>query len=388
MVDGRSNKSCRVDVSAPVLSWALARSGNPLLLRKFPKLSEWMSGKSGPTLRQLETLARATRTPLGFFFLAKPPEMHFPIPMYRTSTREPGREPSPDLIETVQTMRRRQNWMRDYLIEQGISPLSFVRSGKISDEPVNVAKSMRATLGLEDGWASRQTSWNAALRQLLNRTESAGILVVVPGVVGNNTRRKLDPHEFRGFVLVDDYAPLILVNGQDGKAAQMFTVAHELAHVWFGVSAAFDLEELQPANDGLEIVCDRVAAEFLVPQEEFRRIWAEVRQSEECLQLLARHFKVSELVIARRLLDLGHISRSDFHAFYQDYLAEEHSAPANTGGDFYLDQNARIGRRFAEAVIRAAREGELLYRQAYQLTGLYGNVFEEYARKLGLGDRL
>ncbi|WP_233499908.1 ImmA/IrrE family metallo-endopeptidase [Geobacillus thermoleovorans] len=116
---------------------------------------------------------------------------------------------------------------------------------------------------MEDGWASKQSTWQEALRNLIRKTEDIGIIVVINGVVGNNTHRKLDVAEFRGFVLIDDYAPLIFINGRDGKAAQMFTLAHELAHIWYGASAAFDLKNLQPADAEIENACNKAAAEFL-----------------------------------------------------------------------------------------------------------------------------
>ncbi|MEK7241214.1 MAG: hypothetical protein AAB048_00390 [Planctomycetota bacterium] len=103
----------RVAVSGSVLSWALERSGRSSEVKqKFPKLSEWLQGKSGPTMRQLEELAKGTYTPLGYFFLADPPEDKLSIPHFRTLSTEPIHRPSPDLLETVQTMERRQAWMR------------------------------------------------------------------------------------------------------------------------------------------------------------------------------------------------------------------------------------------------------------------------------------
>ncbi len=378
----------RVAVSAPVLSWALERSGKAAAVkRKFPRLPEWLEGRSRPTFRQLESLAKATSTPFGYFFLPQPPEDRFPIPYFRTLASESKHRPSPDLLETVQLMERRQAWMHDYLADQGQEPLGFVRSASASEDPQEVAEQMRQLLGVEQGWAARQPSWTAALRQLQSAIDHAGILVVVNSIVGNNTHRKLDSTEFRGFVLVDEYAPLIFVNGADGKAAQMFTVAHELAHIWLGSSAAFDLRELRPADDAMELACNKVAAEFLIRAAELRSFWSSVRSERDRFQAVARRFKVSELVAARRALDLGLVTRNEFFRFYEKYQEKEKrvSSKAQEGGDFYATQNLRIGRRLAEAVVRAAREGTIAYREAYQLTGLYGRAFEQYAESLEFG---
>ena len=214
--------------------------------------------------------------------------------------------------------------------------------------------------------------------------EAVGMLVVVNGIVGNNTHRKLDPGEFRGFVLVDEYAPLIFVNGADAKSAQMFTLAHELAHVLLGSSAAFDLRQMQPADDPVELLCNRAAAEFLVPARPLRRYWPSISGAPEPFSVAARRFKVSALVAARRALDLELVSTDDFLTFYREYQKDERRTAArrSEGGDFYANQNFRVGRRFASAVVRAAREGRLLYSEAYRLTGLYGDTFERYASSI------
>lgn len=375
-----------------MLSWAIRRSGisRDDLRDRFPKLDEWESGQSDPTMHQLEAFARATSTPFGFLFLQDPPQEALSIPHFRTVGDQVAAHPSPDLLETVQTMERRQAWMKESLIEQGAEPLPFVHSAVVNNSPVRVAAQMRQVLGLQESWANRHGNWIDALRDLRGKIEEAGIIVVVNGIVGNNTHRKLDPQEFRGFVLVDQYAPIVFVNGTDGKAAQMFTLAHELAHVWFGVSAAFDLRQLQPSGDRTERACNVVAAEFLVPEAELRAAWPMIRNEPEPFQSAARRFKVSAIVAARRALDLELITRQSFFRFYQAYEEDERRRSDDQeeeGGNFYASQNLRISRRFADAVVRAVMEGKLLYRDAYKLTGISGKTFDRYAATLGLEDR-
>jgi Zn-dependent peptidase ImmA (M78 family) len=376
----------RVEVKPELLRWARERARLPMesLLPRFPKLREWETGEGKPTFRQLEAFADATAAPFGYFFLPEPPEEPLPIPDFRTLGDKPVRRPSPNLLDTLFDMQRRQAWLREERIEEGQSPLPFVGSATADAAPARVAAAMRRTLGLVGGWADLHSTWSDALRALRDRAELAGVVVVINGIVGNNTRRKLDPEEFRGFVLPDEYAPFVFVNGADAKAAQMFTLAHELAHLWIGEAGIFDLRDMQPAPDPREKFCNSVAAEFLIPEDELRRAWREVAAVPEPFGALARKFKVSELVAARRALDARLITREAFFGFYNAYQEDErHRAVRQAGGgNFYATQNSRVGRVFAEAVARAVREGRLLYRDAFELTGLRGATFDRYVETL------
>src|SRR5581483_3091359 len=232
----------RVEVKPALLAWARERSRvePDELERKFPKLREWESGDRAPTLKQLESFANATKTPVGYLLLQEPPEEPLPIPDYRTMRAEGVERPSPDLLDTIFQCQQRQEWYRDYVRASTDEPLPFVGSLTMNAAADEAAHAMREALSF--GVAERGPTWSGALRLLIDEAEDAGVLVMVNGIVGSNTHRKLDPDEFRGFALVDQLAPVVFVNGADTKAAQIFTLAHELAHIWLGVSALSDAD--------------------------------------------------------------------------------------------------------------------------------------------------
>jgi len=372
-----------LSIKPEVLAWARKRAGFEVadLLKPFPKLIEWEQGVSSPTLKQLEALASKLLAPLGYFFLPAPPEEKLPIPDFRSVHDTPIQHPSPDLLETVYSMQRRQAWLRDFIIEQGAERLPFVGSASLRDKPEEVAKNIRATLGINTGWTRTITKWRDAFTSLWLNAEQAGIVIVCNGVVGNNTSRVLDVEEFRGFVLPDSYVPLVFINNADAKAAQMFTLAHELAHIWIGSAGVLNFRDMKPADNETEVFCNAIAAEMLVPQDELAVAWKERRSFYE----LASFFKVSPLVIARRLLDLGFINKDDFFGFYNSYISKvrtEKAAKEAGGGNFYSNCDYRIGRPFAGAIGRAVKSGKLLYHDAYKLTGLQGKTFDKYVLKI------
>lgn len=348
------------------------------------RVLEWEhSGKI--SMDWAEGVARATHTPLGHLFLSFPPHEPLPITDFRTRANETPTRPSLDLLETVYSMQRRQDWMRDELIDTGAEPLAFVNAFRLDSNPGAVADAMRNALALSEDWASSSPTWSNALSYLRDVVESAGIMVVFNGVVGNNTRRKLDPNEFQGFALVDEYAPLIFINNADYKAAQMFTLAHELAHLLVGEEGVSAFDSLIPSEHGVEQFCDKVAAEFLVPEAKFLEFWPLAANSRDPYEQTARHFKVSRIVAARRALDMDLIERDDFFGFYHHYKSQgDRTPPVGGGGDFWNTQRWRIGMRLASAVVRAVRAGRLPYREACNLTGLNGANFADMPERMGI----
>jgi Zn-dependent peptidase ImmA (M78 family)/transcriptional regulator with XRE-family HTH domain len=380
----------RVPVSPVLLRWARDRAGMDELdlAGRFPKLADWEEGTLHPTLRQLESFAGAVHVPVGYLFLAAPPDEALPIPDFRTLAGRPVRRPSPNLLDTIYACQERQGWYREFAQVTRQPELAYVGSATLQSPPEVVAQQMRATLGFDLDQRRDCPTWSDALRLFIQQADGAGVLVMVSGVVLSNNRRALDVGEFRGFALADRRAPLVFVNGADSKAAQMFTLAHELAHLWLGQSALSDLGAAPPTGHRREeIWCNKVAAELLVP---LHLLTAELIADEALAQTLARlsrRFKVSTLVILRRLLDAGSIGRGAFEAAWAIELERLQSLvrPGVGGGDFYRTTLARVSRRFARAIVESTLEGQTLYRDAFRMLGVAKTeTFNHLGREVGI----
>lgn len=395
---GRVQRLPRFDVNESLLRWALNRSNKSVdeLIQKqdLRSLDKWLAGTKKPTRPQLEAFAKATYTPFGYLLLSKPPHIQpSRIPHFRTMKTNDSSKRSIDLEDTIRITEHRQEWIREYLKEIGAEPLKFVGSSNIDDNPVDVANKIRTTLGLRQDWAVTYSKWESAQEYLQKQIENTRIFLSVSSVVQHNIHRKLDPEEFRGFVLVDDYAPFIFVNSADIGGAQMFTLAHELAHIWIGESASFDLRDLTSAPDNeLELVCNKIAAEFLVPTEEIHLHWnLFAKSSADQYTAASRHFKVSRIVAARRALDANCISQEDFSMFYDDYVRQAEKKRQEVkkerrdkkgGPPFHHIAPSRISKRFMLAVITAVQERRIHYRQAYSLTGLKSETFDTIKNRM------
>jgi Zn-dependent peptidase ImmA (M78 family) len=366
-----------VDVKPSILKWAKDRSRKGESLNAlFPKLEQWIKGDLKPTLRQLETFARATATPLGYFFLNEPPIEDLPVPHYRTLGDDAPAGASPELIDTLHTMQRRQQFIKEFYIENVGVEIDFVGSYS-GNNPFELASLIKAKLELQDNWASNFPNWHNALRFLINKCEELRILVMVNGVVGNNTHRKLDVEEFRGFVLVNNIAPLIFINAADAKAAQIFTLIHELAHIWVGHSAIVEASPLDTEDNEIEKLCNKVAAEVLCPKMTFINKW-ETHEGSNNFDTLARYFKVSTLVVARRALELNLINKDEFISFYRYNQENIREVGSSNGGNFYTTMGAKLGSLFTRIIISEVKAGNVMYRDAYRLTGLKGDTFKKY----------
>ncbi|OHU01689.1 ImmA/IrrE family metallo-endopeptidase [Mycobacterium syngnathidarum] len=382
----------RVDVAPGLLEWAVERAGwdGETTRRRAPKFHAWISGAERPTLKQLEKFARATHAPLGLLFLPEPPDEPVPIPDMRTIGNAVVPRPSADLLDTIYICQARQDWYRDYARDQGVPELPFVGSATVDTPVVQAAQMIRRELGFDLTDRTVFANSDDALRQLIDRIENIGVLVMVSGIVGGDTHRALAPEEFRGFALSDPYAPLLFVNGADTKAAQIFTLIHELAHIWLGGSALSDAAMASQGGVTEELWCNRVAAEVLVPLAALRGDY-QGEPTEQEVTRLARRYKVSTLVILKRLFDARYLDWDEYQQLYADErdaviaLAKRRRGD-RSGGQFYYTQPLRLSRHFARAVIASTYEGGTSFREAFQLLGTRRHeTFTKLADEIGVG---
>ena len=372
-------------IKPEMLRWARERvfpdlpSAAVALRQSADRLAAWETGARRPTLNQARELAHRLRVPFGYLYLSAPPEETLPIPDLRTLPETPdSNRPSPDFLEVLYDAQHKQAWYRDELLESGASPLPFVGRFSKAGPPQEIAEDLAATLGLDSGLRQRAGSSEAFLTSLVRRSEAAGVLTLRSGVVGNDGQRPLDLNEFRGFVLVDEFAPLIFLNGQDAVAARIFTLAHELAHIWISEPGVSDLafmdDETRPAPE-TERLCNRIAANALLPPQEFIRQWRNLPDDSTKTEKLAREFRVSRPVVIYQAYDQGQISLGQRRQLIQEYRRNAQMPPsAGSGGNFHNNLSARCGRLLLNAVLQSFTEERIPLVKAANLLNIRGSA--------------
>lgn len=373
-------------INPTLLRWARERAGLDLegaaqgANVKSAQLAAWEAGESRPTFRQAQHLAQALHAPFGYLFLQEPPTDTLPLPDLRTVGAAPVPKPSIDLLDTVRFALQRQAWYLEYQKDHEPEPLPFVGRFGLHSPVSEVAADIRSVLNVsvEEG----QRTWEVYFRELVEATERAGILVMRSGIVGNNTHRKLDVGEFRGFAVSDAHAPVVFINSADAPAARLFTLMHELAHIWTGRSAVSDVA---PGNSREEeVFCNSVAGEFLVPRDILLAHWnSPPAELQARIPELARRFHVSGLVIMRRAFDLGLVDQRAYNDHYLATLAAFRNQEGS-GGNFYRTAGAKNSLRFSQAVVSEALSGRLLLREAGRLLGVQPHKIRKFAEQIGL----
>ncbi|MEA2114686.1 MAG: XRE family transcriptional regulator [Thermodesulfobacteriota bacterium] len=352
------------------------------------RLIAWEIGETHPTFRQAQKLAKAFHVPFGYFFLPSPPREELDIPDLRTVGGRVTPGFSLEFIDVYHDVLRKQEWFREYRLQEGARPLPFVGNYSISSNYKEVAADIRQELSIDDELRASVRNWEQFIGKIIEQAEGAGILVMRNSIVGNNTHRHLSVDEFRGLAISDPVAPLIFINSRDAKSAQIFTLVHELVHLWIGQSGVsnpmLDQKKNGDHNQKIETFCNRTAAEILVPEAGFLADWNENLSTQENIDQLSRLYRVSGLVIARRGYDLGRLTYDEFQEFYLDALhydkrVKSKLADSDGGPGSYVMQKIRNGKLFSQAVSTAALEGTLSLRDGGALLGMKPGKLKKYA---------
>ncbi len=374
-------------INPEILSWARKRIGltadafaKKMNIKNPKKIEAWENGDSLPTFKQAQTIAKITNIPFGYLFLERTPEDDVSIPDLRTVNNERRRELSVDAKELIQQIVVRQEWYKDYLLKLEVEKLPFVGKFSINSTIYEIVNDIRETIKVE---IPTKGNWEDYYRDLIKGAENSRILVMRSGIVGANTKRKLNVSELRGFAISDEIAPVVFINSADAPSARLFTFIHELAHIWIGSSGISNVEDLHIEE---ERFCNMVAGEFLLPKQCLLDDWSDDSSLLENLVYFSTKFYVSKLVVAKRAFDNRLISKEKYRDYYQQVLREytEKDNDDNSRGNYYFSSGARNSRLFSSAVIAEALSGRMLLRDAGILLSVQPSNIRKYASTLDL----
>ncbi len=383
-------------VTPELITWARTRAGVSIdhlagMLKTDPRtVAAWEGGTQSPPFGKAETLAEKLHVPFGFLFLSNPPIDEIPLPDLRTVGDVNPPKPSLDFMELVTNTVLKQQWYSEYAQERGAQRLTFIGSCRITDGFQEVASTIAFSLGIDDEARKGAETWEAFLRFIIRNAEDLGVLVMQRGIVGNYTKRRLSVDEFRGFAIADRFAPLVFINSRDSKAAKNFTVIHELCHLWMGESGISNPQlrsrSVEEKNE-VEVFCNRVAAEVLVPHGDLLNRWLPNAALEMNVTNLARHFKASRYVVLRQAYQWNKITYPQFSAYLNTHpsLWRPSEGPDENadGGNFFNTLVSRTGKRFLNGVLGALNQSKVSYRDAAALLDIKIPTLKKIAERLG-----
>lgn len=380
-------------INPRMLRWSMERVGaQPAELglafkKPIGEIDRWLSGEATPTFRQAQRLATRLRVPFGFLFLAEPPPDELPLPDFRRAHGAGPLRTSVDLRAVISDVLRKQDWYRDFRLDGDEAPFDFVGSFSFGAPVREVVADISERLEFEEEVRPNSQS-SQFLRHFVLRVEALGVLVMRSGIVKQATNRPLDVDEFRGFSVADPMAPVVFVNNADSNAAQAFTLAHELGHLWIGRGGISDADPTieSSATDDIEEYCNEVAAELLLPWGELQSYWtAWDRPVEEFLADVAGRFHVSTVMVARQLWEHGAIDRTEFFRLYEAEKANwRRSESESSGGNYYLSAPIRNSRLLTEAVLESVSASETSIRDASRLLGVKPANLEKLRESMGI----
>ncbi|GAB1254086.1 helix-turn-helix domain-containing protein [Desulfovibrio falkowii] len=347
------------------------------------RLASWEQGIDVPSLSQLESIADAYRRPILTFFLPESPIQIETLADFRTTHESSFTTDTPEFSALKRRIILLHRELKTLADDEGNTPLPFVGSYDPSSGVDTFVNAIREVLGVSFEDQQRQPAEDKLLGYLRDLTHDAGIYVVLMGDVGSH-HSKIEPDEFRGISVADPIAPLVVINKYDAKPAMLFTLIHELAHIWMGASGVSNLNGLGANGNSSDVerFCNAVAAEFLVPEIQIRAAWKNPEGSlQQAVDELAKKFKVSGAVVGRRLLDAGIINRQEYGALLTTYQRRWESVrnknKTGRGPDPNRLAGYYLGKKTINTFIHAANSGRITLQDAARVLNIPVSRFDK-----------
>jgi Zn-dependent peptidase ImmA (M78 family) len=332
-----------IPINGDVITWARQRAGMSPdeAEKKFPKIAAYEAGDLLPSYPQLEAMATEFRIPVAVFFFPERPSVP---PIQETFRTLPDSEFA-QLPRRIQYLLRKAKAFQLGLSEltQGRNPAARLITREVEFtarmSPDTMAARVRSYLGVT---LEQQSAWrddDEALKQWRQTLFSVGIFVF---------KDAFREERFSGFSLYDEVFPIIYVNNSAAKTRQIFTLFHELGHLLFHTSGIDPqdhgyIDRLAERSRNIEILCNRFAAQFLVPEKAFEAAFAGQRADERTAEILAARFHVSREFIFRKFLDRDLITQDDYILAARRWKEQKQEKP---GGDSYWNKLSYLGRDY------------------------------------------
>ncbi len=272
------------------------------------RLRDWEAGYQQPTIRQAQTLAKAYKRPFALFFLPEVPRDFQPLQDFRKSG---SKELSTSSIFIIREIQQKQAWISDVYSDNNAEKLPFIGKFNINDDPQTVANDILETLGIHPPHYMTDN----IMKEWVNAAERNGIFVSRSSFI--HTRMKLDSEELQGFAIADPFAPFVFVNSDDWNAPQLFTLVHELAHLWIAASGISNGIEPDIDNrikfNAIELFCNEVAANALIPNKLILNLDRSLFKKSPEVYKTARNLGVSSLALLVRAYNLQMITTHEYN---------------------------------------------------------------------------
>lgn len=348
------------------------------------KFKEWENGDDYPTIRQAQKLAKAYRRPFALFFLPDVPIDFQPLQDFRKAG---SKELSTSSIFIIREIQQKQAWISDVNEENNENKVPFIGRYSIKNNPRIVANDILNELNINP----LNYKSNNPILEWIDKAESHGTFISRTSFI--HSRLKLDSDEIQGFAIADNYAPFVFINSDDWNPPQLFTLVHELAHLWIsetGISNNIEPSIKNPNDfNPIELFCNEVAANALMPIEFIENLDKKAFDNAKEVFKNAKVIGVSSFALLVRALNLKIISLSVYKNLkhqadieYNEFLKREEDKRLKQkqkekpgGPNYFLLQLNRNSRLFTQTVLDAFRGGVIEPSLASNLLNVQVNKF-------------